>query len=143
MYKYRLQKDYEYISSQYLNKVDDLIINLYDTENKYDNYILKYNDEFALIRLLVEKSNATLVFYITDINNLVMIEETKKLITYIRDKLNKNIFVLLLKDQVEYINFFKSMGFVQNIIYREYVLIEDKYYDILSYTLYKGRYVND
>lgn len=143
MYKYRLQKDYEYISSQYLNKVDDLIINLYDTENKYDNYILKYNDEFALIRLLVEKSNATLVFYITDINNLVMIEETKKLITYIRDKLNKNISVLLLKDQVEYINFFKSMGFVQNIIYREYVLIEDKYYDILSYTLYKGRYVND
>lgn len=139
---YVLENDYEYLISRYLDKIDECIINLYDKENKYDNYILKHGDDFAIIRLLIQNSKATLVFCISNMNDMFILKETKKLIIKLQNKFNIDISVLLLKSQIRYIEFFKSIGFVQNIIYRDYILIDNKYYDILSYTLYGGR-LND
>lgn len=139
MSQYKLIENYEDLNETYLDKINDSIINLYDIENKYNNYILKYNNEFAIVRVLVEKNNATIIFGISDINNLFMLEETKKLIINIQNKLDVNMSVLLLRGQIEYINFFKSIGFILNIVYRDYILIDNKYYDILSYILYKKR----
>ena len=139
MSQYKLIENYEDLNETYLDKINDSIINLYDIENKYNNYILKYNNEFAIVRVLVEKNNATIIFGISDINNLFMLEETTKLIINIQNKLDVNMSVLLLRGQIEYINFFKSIGFILNIVYRDYILIDNKYYDILSYILYKKR----
>lgn len=136
---YVLENDYEYLSSRYLEKIDECIINLYDEENKYDNYILKHEDDFAIIRLLIQNSRATLVFCISNMNNVFILKETEKLILKLKNKFKINISVLLLKSQIRYIEFFESIGFVQNIIYRDYILIDNKYYDILSYTLYRGQ----
>lgn len=137
MFNYTLENNFEYLTNEYLDKIDDCIINLYDTKNKYDNYVLKYNNEFAVARLLIKKTSSTLVFFTSNINNLFMQEETKKLINYIYNTFNLDISILLLNTQIEYINFFKSIGFIQNIIYRDYILINNQYYDILSYTLYR------
>ena len=137
MFNYTLENNFEYLTNEYLDKIDDCIINLYDTKNKYDNYVLKYHNEFAVARLLIKKTSSTLVFFTSNINNLFMQEETQKHINYIYNTFNLDISILLLNTQIEYINFFKSIGFIQNIIYRDYILINNQYYDILSYTLYR------
>ncbi|MBS4535682.1 hypothetical protein GOQ29_08640 [Clostridium sp. D2Q-14] len=121
-----------------LLKIEDLVINIHEKYNNYESrYYAYYNDTdiISLIRY-VKINNYNMLNIWFDKNEIYKCKEAFiTLLSELKSKKSNVIYTQLLGTEKSCINYLKECGFIKTLHLREQILINNKFYDLITLTL--------